>query len=39
MDLNGVWRRNYSLHTQRVQLECHYGIKAHKTIHGIGFGT
>ena len=24
---------------QRVQLECHYGIKAHKTIYGMVFGT
>ena len=25
--------------TQRVQLECHYGIRAHKTIYGMVFGT
>ena len=25
--------------TQSVQLECHYGIRAHKTIHGMVFGT
>ena len=25
--------------TQRVQLECHYGIRAPKTIYGMAFGT
>ena len=25
--------------TQRVQLECHYGIRAHKAIYGMVFGT
>ena len=25
--------------TQRVQLECHSGIRAHKTTYGMVFGT
>ena len=25
--------------TQRVQLECHYGIRAPRTIYGMVFGT
>ena len=25
--------------TQRVQLECHYGTRAPKTIFGMAFGT